>query len=57
MYICNCNGLTEGQIENAATSGDKHWRDVLARHGYEPCCGMCETEITDLILQISNEIK
>ena len=49
MYICNCNGLTERQVEEAIAAGAKKWRDVHAFHGCSPQCGGCGVEIADYI--------
>ena len=45
MYVCNCNGVTDREVEEAIAAGARRPRDVLAHHGCEPCCGRCLPEI------------
>ena len=47
MFVCNCNGITEDEVDEAIRSGVVEWPDVHAYHGYEPCCGRCEDYIRD----------
>lgn len=49
MYVCNCNGVTRGEVAEAIEAGAQKPRDVLAHHGCEPCCGRCLPEIADSI--------
>tara|TARA_B100000700_G_C14957136_1_gene814549 strand:- start:283 stop:624 length:342 start_codon:yes stop_codon:yes gene_type:complete len=49
MYICNCNGITEDEVAKAIASGASHWEEVHAYYNCEPCCGMCECEISDAL--------
>jgi bacterioferritin-associated ferredoxin len=45
MYVCNCNGVTRREVEEAFAAGARCPREVLAHHGAEPCCGRCLPEI------------
>ncbi|MBL8548434.1 MAG: (2Fe-2S)-binding protein [Hyphomonadaceae bacterium] len=45
MYVCNCNGVTRREVEEAVAAGARCPKEVLAHHGCEPCCGRCLPEI------------
>ena len=49
MYVCNCNGVTKQEVEEAVAAGARRPNDVLAHHGCEPCCGRCLPEIAEKI--------
>ena len=49
MYVCNCNGVTSGEVAEAIEAGAQSPKDVLAHHGCEPCCGRCMPEIAESI--------
>ncbi|MES1202427.1 MAG: (2Fe-2S)-binding protein [Pseudomonadota bacterium] len=49
MYVCNCNGVTKREVEEAVAAGARRPKDVLAHHGCEPCCGRCLPEIAENI--------
>lgn len=49
MYVCNCNGVTRGEVAEAIEAGAQSPKDVLAHHGCEPCCGRCLPEIAETI--------
>ena len=50
MYICNCNGITDKEVETALNAGVERWDDVHAFYGCEPCCGQCQCEIVEAIV-------
>ncbi len=41
MYVCLCNGITEGQIRDAVSEGAHSLRDLRQRLGVASCCGKC----------------
>ncbi len=45
MYICNCNGLTDRQIDAACKDGAETWPEVYAYHGCAPKCGKCVPQV------------
>lgn len=45
MYICNCNGLNEKQVESAIKNGANSWLEVYTYHDCAPKCGKCIPEI------------
>ncbi|MGE0830520.1 MAG: bacterioferritin-associated ferredoxin [Hyphomonadaceae bacterium] len=51
MYVCNCNGVTKREVDEAIAAGARHPEEVLGHHGCEPCCGRCLPEIADSIGQ------
>ncbi len=46
MYVCNCNGLNEKDIDAARRAGVTSWPDVYAFHGCAPKCGKCVTDVS-----------
>lgn len=57
MYICNCNGITDKEVETALKSGVERWDDVHAFYGCEPCCGQCQCEIVEAIVERDSKPK
>ena len=49
MYVCNCNGVTDREVDEAIAAGARRPKDVLAHHGCEPCCGRCLPEIAEQV--------
>ena len=49
MYICNCNGVREREIQKVIHNGVKTWEQILAHFDYVPCCGRCEDDINCMI--------
>lgn len=47
MYVCNCNGVTRNEVDEAIVAGAQGPEEVLAHHGCEPCCGRCLPEIAE----------
>ena len=41
MYVCLCNGITEGQIRDAVSEGARSLRELRQRLGVASCCGKC----------------
>ena len=41
MYVCLCNGITEGQIRDAVSEGAHSLRDLRQRLGVASCCDKC----------------
>ena len=56
MYVCNCNAINEKQVISAIKSGASGWDQVHQYYGYMPCCGKCETEITQKIQQVNTDV-
>lgn len=49
MYVCNCHGITENELQEALSGGARQWDHVHAFFDCEPCCGKCECEISEAI--------
>jgi bacterioferritin-associated ferredoxin len=49
MFICNCRGLNEQKVKEAACTGVKKWQDIHSYYGTEPSCGKCSEEIRQII--------
>ncbi|MBI3526491.1 MAG: bacterioferritin-associated ferredoxin [Betaproteobacteria bacterium] len=41
MYVCLCNGITEGQIREAVGDGARSLRELRQCLGVASCCGKC----------------
>jgi len=57
MYICNCNGVREKEIQKVIHNGVKTWKQILAHFDYVPGCGRCEDEINCMIENYSSSSK
>lgn len=52
MFVCNCHGIRESDIDRAAAQGCRNPRDVFAYCAdAEPCCGKCVPEIRRQLAQ------
>jgi bacterioferritin-associated ferredoxin len=49
LYICNCNGLRERDVNAALNEGAACPKTVHAHHGCAMQCGRCMDEIEDII--------
>ncbi|NQV98773.1 MAG: (2Fe-2S)-binding protein [Rhodospirillales bacterium] len=45
MYICNCNGLTERQVDAARKGGAQSWPEVYAFYDCAPKCRKCVPDV------------
>ena len=41
MYVCICNGITDGDIRQAAEAGCRSLAELTMRTGCGACCGTC----------------
>lgn len=41
MYVCNCNGYRDSEIESCARRGVRSVDEAYASLGGPPCCGRC----------------
>jgi bacterioferritin-associated ferredoxin len=51
MYVCLCNGITDGQIRSAITEGARTLTDLKATLGVASCCGRCADCASSLIVE------
>jgi bacterioferritin-associated ferredoxin len=49
MYICICNGITDGEIRRAVTAGARTLADLTAELGVASCCGRCADSASSLV--------
>ena len=49
MYICNCNGINQRQVQAALEAGATRYTEVLDHYGCTPQCGKCQFEIDEAI--------
>lgn len=53
MYICLCNGFTEGKVRLVAERGECKVADVYKALGCKPKCGKCVPFVRDLIRAVA----
>jgi bacterioferritin-associated ferredoxin len=49
MYICLCNGFTDGKVRMVARNGECSVSEVYRVLGCKPQCGKCVPLVRDLI--------
>ncbi|KAF1709622.1 (2Fe-2S)-binding protein [Pseudoxanthomonas sacheonensis] len=49
MYVCICNGVTDHQIREAATSGVRSVAELTMRTGCGATCGSCLETAADIL--------
>lgn len=49
MFICNCNGVTEGEIRGAIELGCRSIEDLRRDLGVTGCCGKCLPEASNVL--------
>ena len=49
MFICNCNGINQRQVQAALEAGASGYKEVLDHYGCVPQCGKCQNEIDEAI--------
>jgi bacterioferritin-associated ferredoxin len=48
MFLCNCHGIRETDVDAACRAGCRTPREVIAHAAdAEPCCGRCTREIRE----------
>jgi len=47
--VCNCNGVTKGDIRSCVTGGEKTLRGVMAKTRAGSGCGSCESQVSDIV--------
>jgi bacterioferritin-associated ferredoxin len=55
MYVCNCNGVRCGEVDQAIRRGARTPKQVLAQHGHEPQCCRCLKEIAGRIKEARSQ--
>lgn len=54
MYVCNCNGIRQRQVLEAAESGARLPCEVFAQNKCAAKCGRCIEEMRAFLTSISN---
>ncbi len=54
MYVCNCNGIREHQVLEAAECGARRSCEVFMKNGCAAKCGRCVEEMQAFLTNISN---
>lgn len=49
MYVCNCNGISQQQVETVIRAGCAKPLDIYAGCGKEPKCGRCMERMWDML--------
>tara|TARA_R110002110_G_scaffold23494_15_gene89507 strand:+ start:2662 stop:2901 length:240 start_codon:yes stop_codon:yes gene_type:complete len=57
MYICNCNGLNERDVDEAICAGVERCSQVYAFHGCRAECGKCLPEIRARMQQTKSSVS
>lgn len=53
MFVCNCNGLSEQQVDEAIEQGCAKPLDIYSHCGTEPKCGKCMERMWDRLQSFS----
>ncbi|MBX9763497.1 MAG: bacterioferritin-associated ferredoxin [Pseudomonadaceae bacterium] len=57
MYVCLCEGVTDGQIREAIYEGCCNYRDVRAALGVASQCGKCACLAKQVIRETLSEVQ
>ena len=49
MYVCNCNGIREGQVRAAIAAGASRPAEVFKAHQCRPQCARCVCDMRQMI--------
>jgi bacterioferritin-associated ferredoxin len=57
MYVCLCQGVTDGQIREAIYEGCCSYRDVRETLGVATQCGKCACLAKQVVRETLNEVQ
>lgn len=57
MYVCNCNGLNERDVDAAIRAGASRNGEVHAFHGCRPECAKCLPDIRERLLRTMTGVE
>jgi bacterioferritin-associated ferredoxin len=57
MYVCLCEGVTDGQIRDAIYEGCCSYRDVRASLGLASQCGKCACLAKQVVRETLGEVQ
>jgi len=49
LYVCNCNGIRERQVQTAIEAGADRPRDIFAAHNCQAQCAKCVCDMRRMI--------
>jgi bacterioferritin-associated ferredoxin len=52
VYVCVCNGVTDGQIREAAQQGARSVHDLQSCLGVATNCGRCQPYAAELLEEV-----
>ncbi len=53
MYVCLCNGLTDGHVRDAASSGASRPSEVYRACGCAVQCGTCSATVRRIVNDVA----
>lgn len=56
MYVCNCNGIREREVHQAALEGADRACEVFQRQGCKAQCGRCVQEMQTFLNNVRNNV-
>jgi len=56
MYVCLCQGITDGQIRQATRQGCANFRELRSRLGVASQCGKCARSAKQIMRECQREI-
>jgi bacterioferritin-associated ferredoxin len=48
MYVCLCNGFTDGEVRRTAAAADGTIADIYRALGVRPKCGKCVAMVVEI---------
>jgi len=57
MFICNCNAITDKQVDAAIENGCAKPLDIYAKCGHEPQCGRCMERMWSMLSEAGIAIQ
>lgn len=57
MYVCLCQGITDGQIRDAIYDGCCSYRDVRSALGVGTQCGKCASQAKQITRETLTEVQ
>ena len=57
MYVCNCNGLRERDVQAAIQAGANRTAEVFRHCQTQPQCAKCVCEMREMIDQAQESLR
>jgi bacterioferritin-associated ferredoxin len=52
MYVCLCNGFTDGQVRQVSTAACGSAAEVYRQLGVRPRCGKCVPMVREMVRRV-----